>query len=1302
MTVGTSAPIAGPFTSANGLSLPFGFKVFVAGDVRVRRTVGGATIDLTLGTHYAVALNANQNNAPGGTVTLTQALPAGATITLSTRVPLSQPTVWQNRGGFYPKVVEDALDRATMQIKQIGVESAEAAAQAAQALSDVRAAQASLTVVNQVLSDLSTYTTGLASTVDGHTVAIGNQGNTLSAHGAALTGLQTATTANTGALAQQAASINGLVASQSAQDSQIAGLANAVAALTGVPVVTTILIDPATNITEATPVSYTAVTTSAQPILEWDWTFWRLGQFVGTSSDPLPTRQNVDQVQVRARNAAGWGVALGRNVPVGVVTPVVTDIVHNAPASTVPLGTVIALSPVYTGGGAFQWEWTFTINNGGPIVTTLTNPSFTSNVLEGLFRASLRVRNPAGWSQVYSEDIAVFASTAGVAPSITVQPNGGTITQGRTRTLSVTAAGTAPLLYQWSRNGAEIAGATTAAYDATLAGDYTVVVTNGFGNIMSSTATIVVIPQPVPAFSATPTVGAVPLVVTFTNESLNVIAGDIYSWIFGDGDTSTSAAPGQHTYTAGGVRTALLRITRDGVVYGPASQQITISTTPVILTAGGNDSDIALAIADTNLYDGAPTTPQDGLGYVRLQNDGEIAHYLLRGDVEAAAAAYAAANTGTVGGTASGYVLELYQYAASAQAFTCNIHRVSGTPPTIAQATWNSRATGTAWATPGGDLGPVIGTISVGGAVGVKQSTDLAPNIDAAADGIIVVAPAGMPLAFFRPAESTNNGQPGPRWRLTFPAVGSGGGGGGGGGGGSATRVIAGNFPEGADFDACPFVNVVHQMRGFGAPTEYDESATIARDAQGWPLEATRAVITTAADKGSAYKTGVFKGYFRDNTGTPATMTVSATGNSSVSNIVRVGDTVTFDWTVTGPPALILNFSAGVRDLRIVHPGYDPAASNLPYLLPEAVEYLAKYHALRFMDLMKTNNNPATWATKAPIGKRCGGRKSWDFLAAVFSEVFNAPGSLCKRAWVCVPYGYNEADCLALAQLLGPLLPPTCIVQSEHGNEKWNFLFTLQWAHYTAIATTPAHPDYARIDVGSGGDMYYRMGAAWTLDSMRMSRAFRTVFPQARHEHILSAQHADQSWIKDRMLPWAAAAAQVAEFGTVPSWLYMIATAPYTSGDYPEMVIPANAVEFIKSLNGDPTAVTTFTYSLPVVAFATTGPIGSMVRLKTLADQYGVKAGSYETGVHSDGSGNEQVKYDTHLHPNIAAHITALIEAHFTAGLVQATYFHAGAKGYTSTDVHSFCWAIIRGYQLTVPAQRTPKWDALEQLLTAP
>ena len=97
-----------------------------------------------------------------------------------------------------------------------------------------------------------------------------------------------------------------------------------------------------------------------------------------------------------------------------------------------------------------------------------------------------------------------------VAPTITGQPSDLTVTEGQAATFSVTATGTAPLSYQWQRNGSDIPGATGAAYTipATVAGDngamFRCVVTNTAGSVPSDAATLTVNAAVAPSITGQP------------------------------------------------------------------------------------------------------------------------------------------------------------------------------------------------------------------------------------------------------------------------------------------------------------------------------------------------------------------------------------------------------------------------------------------------------------------------------------------------------------------------------------------------------------------------------------------------------------------------------------------------------------------------------------------------------------------------------------------------------------------------------------------------------------------------------
>lgn len=78
-------------------------------------------------------------------------------------------------------------------------------------------------------------------------------------------------------------------------------------------------------------------------------------------------------------------------------------------------------------------------------------------------------------------------------PVITVHPSSQSVEVGATITLSVTATGTAPLTYQWQKNGADIVDATNATLDVTVteAAQYRVLVMSAApGAVMSQAAQI--------------------------------------------------------------------------------------------------------------------------------------------------------------------------------------------------------------------------------------------------------------------------------------------------------------------------------------------------------------------------------------------------------------------------------------------------------------------------------------------------------------------------------------------------------------------------------------------------------------------------------------------------------------------------------------------------------------------------------------------------------------------------------------------------------------------------------------------
>lgn len=131
------------------------------------------------------------------------------------------------------------------------------------------------------------------------------------------------------------------------------------------------------------------------------------------------------------------------------------------------------------------------------------------------------------------------------APSITNQPQNLTINVGQTATFSVTSSGTAPLSYQWRKNGTNISGATSSVYTKTNstagdAGTYSVVVSNVAGSTTSNNATLTVnAPNSLPTANITsPTNGTLYRggdIISFTGNANDpedgTLSASAFSWV---------------------------------------------------------------------------------------------------------------------------------------------------------------------------------------------------------------------------------------------------------------------------------------------------------------------------------------------------------------------------------------------------------------------------------------------------------------------------------------------------------------------------------------------------------------------------------------------------------------------------------------------------------------------------------------------------------------------------------------------------------------------------------------------------
>jgi predicted phage tail protein len=193
------------------------------------------------------------------------------------------------------------------------------------------------------------------------------------------------------------------------------------------------------------------------------------------------------------------------------------------------------------------------------------------------------------------------AKSAPGTPSITAQPTSQTATAGKTATFTVAATGTAPLSYQWQKNGTPITGATSSncITAATTSSDngalFSVTVSNSAGSVTSNSVTLTVNAPPGPLTVSTSTlsfgnvnVGSSSLLgVTFTNSGTpNINISNVI--IAGPGFTA-SGLPAGLVLTSG--QTASLSATfapaAAGSVTGSVSVTSNASNSPATITLSG-------------------------------------------------------------------------------------------------------------------------------------------------------------------------------------------------------------------------------------------------------------------------------------------------------------------------------------------------------------------------------------------------------------------------------------------------------------------------------------------------------------------------------------------------------------------------------------------------------------------------------------------------------------------------------------------------------------------------------------------
>ena len=192
---------------------------------------------------------------------------------------------------------------------------------------------------------------------------------------------------------------------------------------------------------------------------------------------------------------------------IATLTVLSPPVIVTPPTSTsVSAGSNVSFTVTASGTAPLSYQW---LKNG---VALANGGNVTGSTTPTLFLATLSTADAANYSVIVTNSSGSITSTIAtltvlLPPGILTQPASASVLAGSNVSFTVTASGTAPLAYQWLKNGVALAnggnvsGATTATLSlanvsATDTANYSLTVTNSVGSITSTIATLTVLLPP--------------------------------------------------------------------------------------------------------------------------------------------------------------------------------------------------------------------------------------------------------------------------------------------------------------------------------------------------------------------------------------------------------------------------------------------------------------------------------------------------------------------------------------------------------------------------------------------------------------------------------------------------------------------------------------------------------------------------------------------------------------------------------------------------------------------------------------
>lgn len=293
-----------------------------------------------------------------------------------------------------------------------------------------------------------------------------------------------------------------------------------------------------------------SVQLSATGALNYQWSpAVLLNTATGAVVNPTPTSSTI--FSVTGIDANGCSNSSTVNV---TVNPLPTIII-NPSAITICSGASTSLTA--TGGASYLWS---PVNTTGAIITV-------SPTVATVYTVIGTDANGCTNTAVSTVNLA--------APLQVVIPSGGTICEGNSTTLSANASGgTGIYTYNWLPIGVNTSTVSVAPNATTT---YSLTLTDNCSTPTTATVTVSVNALPVPTFTTDKISGCPDLCINFTNTTANT---QLSTWIFGDGNSSSSNNP-NNCYNTTGVYSVSLTVTDNNGCSNTLIQSNYITVHPV-------------------------------------------------------------------------------------------------------------------------------------------------------------------------------------------------------------------------------------------------------------------------------------------------------------------------------------------------------------------------------------------------------------------------------------------------------------------------------------------------------------------------------------------------------------------------------------------------------------------------------------------------------------------------------------------------------------------------------------------------